>query len=171
VIELLLAGVHLRPWRKGDEDSLVRNANNRNIWINVDDRFPFPYTLDDASQWIQHCIMEKPARQFAIIVDGNAVGGVGILLKEGIRRKTAEIGYWLSEVYWGRGITTEAVKAVTEYAFSTFDICRIQATVFPQNKASGRVLEKAGYTLESCLKRGIIKEGQIIDEHLYAIVR
>jgi ribosomal-protein-alanine N-acetyltransferase len=171
VIQLLLAGVHLRPWRRGDEESLVHHANNRNVWINLDDLFPFPYTMDNASIWIQHCVTEKPSRQFAIVVEGQAVGGIGILLKEGIRRKTAEIGYWLGENFWNKGITTEAVKAVTEYAFSTFDICRIQATVFPYNKASGKVLEKAGYTLESCLKKGIIKDGKIIDEHIYAIVR
>lgn len=171
MIQLLLAGVHLRPWRRGDEESLVQYANNRNIWINLDDLFPFPYTMEDARMWIQHCVVEKPARHFAIVVRGQAVGGIGILLKEGIRRKTAEIGYWLGEEYWNRGITTEAVKAVTEYVFSNFDICRIQATVFSLNIASGRVLEKAGYTLEASMKKGIIKDGSIIDELIYAVVR
>lgn len=145
--------------------------NNRNVWINLDDQFPFPYTIDDADTWIRRCLAEKPARQFAIVVNGQAVGGIGILLKEGIRRKTAEIGYWLGEEFWKRGITTEAVKAVTQYAFSNFDICRIQASVFSNNKASARVLEKAGIKLESCLNKGIIKDGKIFDELIYAVVQ
>jgi RimJ/RimL family protein N-acetyltransferase len=169
--EIRLNNCILRQWNNGDEESLVYHANNRKIWDNVDDLFPYPYTMEHAVQWVEKCRHENPPKNFAIIVDGNAVGGIGIVIKEGIRRKTAEIGYWLGEKFWNKGIVTEAVKAVTEYSFSQFDICRVQATVFPDNIASQRVLEKAGYVLEARLKCAIIKNEVIMDEMIFSITR
>ncbi len=171
VLKLKLNQVLLRDWRPGDEDSLIRYANNRNVWINLRDRFPHPYTLADAEGWIEGPGQSSPQTQFAIVLDGEAVGGVGFELREDIFRRSAEIGYWLGEPFWGRGIATEALRAVTEYALKNFDLCRIEAGVFEWNPASMRVLEKAGYVLEARLRQSITKNGRTIDQFLYAMVR
>jgi [ribosomal protein S5]-alanine N-acetyltransferase len=161
----------LRPWQPSDEESLVHHANNRNVWINLADRFPHPYTRANADEWIGIASKHTPLYDFAIVVDGIAVGGVGIILKEGIRRRTAEIGYWLGEEFWGRGIATEALNAMTGYAFSQFDLVRIQASVFEWNPASMRVLEKAGYQREAVLKQNVTKDHHIMDEYIYSLIR
>lgn len=171
VLKLRLNQVLLRDWRPGDEDSLARYANNRNVWINLRDRFPHPYTLADAEGWIEGPGQTSPQTQFAIVLDGEAIGGVGFELREDIFRRSAEIGYWLGEPFWGRGIATEVLRAITEYALKNFDLCRIEAGVFEWNPASMRVLEKAGYVLEARLRQSITKNGQTIDQFLYAMVR
>jgi RimJ/RimL family protein N-acetyltransferase len=169
-MEIELSRSKLRPWRPGDEESLVRHANNRKIWLNVRDRFPNPYTLADAEWWIQTGSAEA-GTNFAIEVGGEAVGSIGLISKDDVYRRSAEIGYWLGEDFWGRGIVTEAVRAVTDYAFATLDVCRVYAGVFEWNPASMRVLEKAGYQLEARLRKGITKDGQCLDELVYATVR
>jgi ribosomal-protein-alanine N-acetyltransferase len=170
-MEMKLDKCTLREWKTGDEESLVRHANNRNVWINLRDSFPHPYTLIDARDWIQRASTEAPVRNFAIVVDGTAAGGIGFIPREDVYKRSAEIGFWLGEEYWGRGIMTKALCAVTEYAFDDFDLCRLYACVFEWNPASMRVLEKAGYHLEARLKKAVTKEGKTIDEFLYAIVR
>ncbi len=170
-VEILLTQAVLRPWRPGDEASLVKHANNRNIWRNVRDLFPYPYTPQHAREWVHRAGRVHPRTNFAIAVDGDAVGGIGIVLREDIYRRSAEIGYWLGEEFWGRGIVTEAVKAMSDWGFAHFDICRIYAGVFEWNPASMRVLEKAGYTLEARLAKQVTKDGETIDEFIYAIVR
>jgi RimJ/RimL family protein N-acetyltransferase len=169
-MRLELSRSTIRPWQAGDEDALVRHANNRKIWLNVRDRFPHPYTRADAERWISTA-SDEPLTSFAIEVNGEAVGGIGVVLGQDIYRCSGEIGYWLGEEYWGRGIVTEAVKAMTDYAFATFDLSRIWAGVFEWNAASAKVLEKAGYKLEARLRKAVIKDGQIIDELLYGIGR
>ena len=170
-MHLELSRCTLRPWRVGDGASLVRYADNRNVSRNLKDRFPYPYTAADADAWIKRASEETPATSFAIVVDGAAVGGVGIELGTDVFRRSAEIGYWLGEPFWGRGIATEALRAMTEYAFEHFDICRLEAGVFDWNPASARVLEKAGYTLEGRARLGVVKDGRICDRLLYALVR
>ena len=170
-MEIRLSLSVLRPWRTGDEASLVKYANNRNIWRNVRDRFPYPYTLEHALTWIELSKRVKPVTNFAIVVDGAAVGGIGLILKDDIYSRSAEIGYWLGEEFWGRGIVTEAVRALTDWAFLNFDLCRIYAGVFEWNPGSMRVLEKAGYQLEARLRKRVTKDGQTIDELIYAVVR
>ena len=135
------------------------------------DRFPHPYTAADAESGSRSAGAQKPATTFAIVVDGAAVGGVGIELGADVFRRSAEIGYWLGEPFWGRGIATEALRAMTEYAFAHFDICRLEAGVFEWNPASTRVLEKAGYMLEGRARLGVIKDGRTGDRLLYALVR
>lgn len=157
VLEIKLDQVLLRDWRPGDEDPLVRYANNRNIWINLHDCFPHPYTLADAEWWIQGPGQASSQTQFAIVLDGDAIGGIGFELREDVFRRSAEIGYWLGEPFWGRGIATEALRAVTECALKKFDLCRIEAGVFEENRASMRVLEKAGYVCEARLKKSVTK--------------
>jgi RimJ/RimL family protein N-acetyltransferase len=159
----------IRSWRPGDEDSLAREADNRNIWRTLRDRFPHPYTRAHAEAWIERATSSQPETHFAIDLGSGAVGGIGLELQEDVARYSAELGYWLGEAYWGRGIATAAVSRFTEYAFDTFDLCRIYALVFETNPASRRVLERAGYTLEGRLRRAVYKDGRIFDQFLYAV--
>jgi RimJ/RimL family protein N-acetyltransferase len=170
-MEIRLSRCALRPWQQGDEESLIHHANNRKIWLNVRDAFPHPYTMDDAVEWIKGANPPDSITNFAIVVDGAAVGGVGMILKEDIYSRSAEIGYWLGEEFWGRGIVTEAVRAIVDYAFENFDLCRLYAGVLEWNPASMRVLEKAGFQLEARLRKAVTKDNQTMDEFIYAIVR
>jgi RimJ/RimL family protein N-acetyltransferase len=149
----------------------VHHANNRAVWRNMRDRFPHPYTLEDAYRWIELNNTVFPETNFAIAVEDTAVGGIGIVRGDDVYRRSAEIGYWLGEEFWGRGIAPVAVRAVTDWAFATFELARIHAGVFAWNPASMRVLEKAGYTMEGCLRRSVFKDGALTDQVLYAIVR
>src|SRR3712207_1614482 len=159
----------LRPWREDDEPSLVRHANNYEIWRRLRDRFPHPYTHADAEQWI--AIVQRQATQthFAIEVRGEATGGIGLELGSDIERRTAEIGYWLGEAFWGKGITTAAVRAVTSYGFEALNLTRIFAVPFASSSASIRVLKKCGYIREGRMRRSAIKEGVVLDQVLYAL--
>ena len=176
-IEIAIGEWKLRSWRPGDEAALVKYANNRNISINLRDRFPHPYAMDDAIAWVQSVKDQRPVTNFAIATaidndnDDEAIGSIGLTLQEDVHRRSGEIGYWLAEPFWGRGIATRAVQALTEYAFTNFDLVRLYANVFEWNPASGRVLEKAGFTLEGRLRKNITKDGNTIDQFLYALVR
>lgn len=170
-MEFKLTSCTVRSWDWRDRDSLVRHANNRNVWINLRDRFPHPYTLADARFWLEMVVGMKPETNFAITVDDEAVGGVGYTVQPDVGHRSAEIGYWLGEEFWSRGIATEALIAVTEHAFSTSDICRLYAHVFEWNPASARVLEKAGYAFEGRLRKSVTKNGQTIDQLMYAAIR
>ncbi len=158
----------LRPWRFGDEPSLEKHANNRNVWINVRDHFPHPYTRGDAMRWVQRASTDLSETVFAIIVNGSAVGSIGLVAKDDVFRKSMEIGYWLGEEFWRRGIITEAIGAISDYAFERFDIVRLYADVFEWNTASVRVLEKNGYVFEARLKKAVFKDGLIADALLYS---
>jgi RimJ/RimL family protein N-acetyltransferase len=170
-VQLVLRSCTVRSWRHGDEASLALHVNNRRVWINLRDRLPHPYTPDDAAQFITWAMAARPETHFAIAVGEEAVGGIGYEIQPDVHRISAEIGFWLGEAYWGKGITTEALRAVTEHAFHTHDLRRIFADVFEWNPASMRVLEKAGYTREAVLRKSAIKDGKVIDQTLYAIVR
>ncbi|HKY05442.1 MAG TPA: GNAT family N-acetyltransferase [Blastocatellia bacterium] len=170
-MEIELSLSLIRSWRESDRESLVAYANNRKVWRNLRDSFPHPYTLTDADGWIAYARAAQPETNFALDVGGEAVGGIGLALKGDVYRRTAEIGYWLGEPFWGRGIATEAVKALTGYAFTTFDLSRIHAGVYEWNHGSMRVLEKAGYVREARLRKSIFKEGRIIDEIIFAVIR
>ena len=169
-VRIQLSKCLLREWRKGDEPSLVRHANNRNVWINLRDAFPFPYRTADARHWIRLATSNGYNFVFAIDVDGFAVGAIGVHPGVDIHRHSAEIGYWLGEEYWNRGIVTEAVTAVTAYGFATLGMARIHAEVFHWNTASMRVLEKAGFTREGVLHKSVHKDRQWADEVVFAKV-
>ena len=162
-------GFRLREWRAGDEESLVRHANDREIWLNMRDRFPHPYTEADAASWIAIATARTPAANLAIEIDGEAAGGIGLMLHEDVERVSAEIGYWLGRAFWGRGVTSAAVRAMTTYGFESFGLTRIFAVPFARNAPSARVLEKAGYAREGVMRRSAIKDGEILDQLLYAI--
>ena len=165
-----LRACEVRSWQIGDVASLVRHANNRNIWINLRDGFPYPYTHADGRAFIRASRKAEPETSLAIAVDGNAVGGIGFLLQSDVERVSAEIGYWLGEALWGRGIATEALRAVTHHAIARHGLTRLFALPFAHNVASCRVLEKAGYVREGHLKRSAIKDGAIVDQIQYAFV-
>ena len=169
--ELRLASCTIRQWRWSDKPSLVRHANNRNVVRMLRDRFPHPYTEADANAWLSKVVWQQPPISFAIDVGGEAVGGIGIIPQSDVHRLSAEIGFWLGEDYWGKGITTEAVKALSEYAMHEFHLCRLYAQVFSPNRASARVLEKAGYMLEGILKKAVVKDGEMLDLIVYAYVK
>ena len=168
-MEITISKAGLRPWRLNDQESLARHANSRQIWRNLRDVFPHPYTLADARAWLEH--VQGTELCWAIEVDGTAVGGITLHPQDDVHRRSAEIGYWLGEAYWGRGIATEAVWAVTAYGFEHCDLIRIYASVFEWNVASMHVLEKAGYQCEGRRRKAVTKDGQTIDDLLYAIIR
>lgn len=170
-MELKTRTCTVRSWEWRDRDAIVRHANNRKVSINLRDRFPHPYTSQDARTWLDVVIGIKPETNFAIAVGSEAVGGIGFTVQPDVGHRSAEIGYWLGEEFWGRGIATDALKAVTDYAFANFDICRLFAHVFEWNGASARVLEKAGYAFEGRLRKSVTKNGQTIDQLMYAIIR
>ena len=170
-MELNLGHALIREWRRGDEESLVRHANNPKIARNLRDIFPSPYTLSDANQWIAHASTQMPVTDFAIVIDGEAAGGIGFVRQADVARRSVEIGYWLGETYWGRGIATEAVQAISDYIFANFDVCRIFSTVFDSNPASIHVLEKAGYSLEGRMRKAVTKGGQTLDALIYALIK
>jgi RimJ/RimL family protein N-acetyltransferase len=160
----------IRSFRPGDAAAIAKYANNRRVWINLRDRFPHPYFREHAEAWITHCLRQAPETSFAIASAEEAIGGIGLTPQEDVHRHSAEVGYWLGEPFWGRGIATSALRAVTEYAFAEFELVRLYAFVFEWNRASARVLEKAGYTYEGCLRKSAIKDGESIDQLLYALV-
>lgn len=166
-----LQGCQVRSWKRSDAAAIVRHANDRDVWIQLRDRFPHPYTIANAHRWLDEVCGAEPEVQFAIAVAGRAVGGIGFAFRPDVYRRSAEIGYWLGREHWGRGIMTQAVVAVSAYALKSFDLVRLDAEVFETNPASRRVLEKAGYVCEGCLQRSVTKAGRTIDAFRYALLR
>jgi RimJ/RimL family protein N-acetyltransferase len=160
----------VRSFERGDELSIVRHADNPNVWINLRDRFPHPYTPANARAWIEEQIRSREENNWAIEVNGHAAGSIGLAPREDVNRQSAEIGFWLGEAHWGKGIMTEAVGAVTNYAFNTRGFIRVFAEVFEWNPASMRVLEKNGYAREGVLRHSATKAGQVLDQIVYAAV-
>jgi RimJ/RimL family protein N-acetyltransferase len=158
----------LRPLVLADAASLALHANDRNVWLNLRDRFPHPYSERDAEEYIAAVAARAQQTSFGIVVGGEAVGNVSLMLGADIERKTAEMGYWLGRAFWGRGIATEAVRAATLYAFDQLGMHRVFALPFARNPASSRVLEKVGYVREGLMRRSAIKDGELLDQILFA---
>lgn len=163
--------VFLRPFKDEDAGSLAKHANNPKISGNLNDGFPSPYTLQDAREFIQRRKEERTILVLAIEVNGEAAGAIGIFPQQNIQRKCAEIGYWISEDHWGKGICTVAVKFMVRYAFSNFDLIRLYGRPFPYNIASQKVLEKCGFKLEAILKDAFYKDEKIYDEWIYSLLK
>jgi RimJ/RimL family protein N-acetyltransferase len=161
----------LRPFRPEDATSIVRHADDYEVWRSLRDRFPHPYTARDAEGWIAFTASQDPPLHFAIDLDGEAVGGIGIIPGSDVDRVSAEVGYWLGRTVWGRGLATRALGSLAPYAFRTFDFTRLFATPFGFNAASIRVLEKAGWVREGVLRRAVVKEGRVTDLLVYAVTR
>ena len=161
----------IRDWAVGDAAAIVRHANNRNVARWLRDRFPYPYRLRDAEGFLAAVSQQSPRTAFALATPTEAIGGIGLELGRDVHRFTAELGYWLGEPFWGRGITTRAVGAIVDYAFARFDLVRLYAYVFEGNGASERVLEKNGFACEGVLRQSVFKNGRMLDQKLFALLR
>jgi len=162
----------VRDWRLDDAEALVPQANDHRVAVNLRDRFPHPYGLEDARRFLAQATSMSPQTFFAIEVDGRVAGGIGYVLHEDVERIGAEVGYWLGFEFWGRGIATAAVRALSRHAFAVHpELRRLWAVPYATNPASARVLEKAGFRLEGTLRQSAIKEGRVLDQWMYAILR
>ena len=161
----------IRSFEPEDAPALAKYADNRKVWWNLRDAFPSPFKVEHAEAWIQLAIGQEPETNFAIASDTEVIGAIIVALQSAPHHRSAQVGYWLGEPFWGRGIATATLQAITKYAFLEFDLVRIYAHVYEWNPASARVLEKAGFQYEGRLRKSVIKDGQIIDQWLYAIVR
>lgn len=165
-------GVLLRPWRTDDASELQQQAADRRVWVNMRDAFPHPYRLEHAEQFIARAAAMSPQTYFAIEVDGHVAGGIGFILHGDVERIGAEVGYWLGPAFWGRGIAAAALRALSAHAFAAHaGLERLYAVPFSSNPRSRRVLEKAGYGYEGTLRRSALKDGQVLDQWLYALLR
>lgn len=168
MFQLISGDIKLREPSPGDKEKLAVVANNKKIFDNVRDFFPHPYTEKDAEEFIACCMNENLKVTFAIEYKGELVGMAGLILQKDIYRKTAEIGYWIGEPFWNMGIASTALNLLVDYAFNTLGLIRLHTGVFDYNKASQRVLEKCGFTLEAIFKKSVIKNDIILDEYRYA---
>jgi len=159
----------LRPWNLNDLESLVKYANNYNIAKNLTNQFPHPYTKENGEVFITMATKKDPLTIFAIEINGQASGGIGLHLQQDIHCKNAELGYWLAEPYWGKGIITSAIKQMVAYGFKTFEIDRIFARPFENNIGSQKVLKKSGFILEGKFDKTLYKNGEYLDELIYAV--
>ena len=165
--------VQIRPWRLSDAADLAKAVSNPKILQNLRDGMPYPYTQEDGRDFISSMLAAEGNDTFAlaVTVDGRAVGSIGAFRQTNIHHRTAELGYYLAEEYWGKGIMTQAVKLLCDYVFSHTDILRIYAEPFAHNAASRRVLEKAGFSLEGILRRNAVKDGRVVDMAMYSRLR
>lgn len=163
----------IRPWRLEDAASLAQNINNKRVQDNLRDGIPYPYTVRDAEEYISQMLAADPTEMFAfaIDVDGRAIGSIAVERGRNIHFRTAELGYYLGEPYWGRGYGTSAVRQACAYVFSHSDILRIFAEPFSCNAASCRVFEKAGFQLEGILRCNAVKNGKLLDMKLYSLLK
>lgn len=161
--------VQLKPLEKGNREELAKLLNNKKIWDNLKDFIPHPYTIENADFFIELTQKQSPQQTFAIVDEKNKLLGIiGLIIQNDIHRISAELGYWIGEPYWGKGIGTNAIKQITHYGFEELKLERIYAGVFAFNQASCKALEKNGYELEGIFKNAIIKNNVIIDECRYA---
>lgn len=165
--------ISIRKWKIDDAEQLFNILNNQKILNNLRDGIPYPYTIENAQEFISQTLKAPKNSQYswAILIDDQVIGSVGVFRKDNIHYRTAEIGYYISEEYWGNGIMTKVMKEVCDYIFHETDILRLFAEPFAYNIASCRVLEKAGFELEGILRSNAIKNGQILDMKMYSIVR
>ena len=170
-MQLDLERCAVRSFRDSDVDALARYANNRQVWLQLRDRFPHPYTVEDAHEFIAFVRSTTPQTAFAVTVADLPVGAIGVMLRDDVERCSAEVGYWLGEPHWGRGIASCALVGFTHFAFVAYEVERLYGVPFASNIASCRVLEKAGYVLEGRMRRSAIKDGVVQDQLLYAVLR
>lgn len=164
--------VKIRQWKKTDKAALLQLVNNKKIWNNVRDRLPHPYTAKDADDWLKLNVDIKPVLNYVIEVNGQFAGSIGMVPKEDVYRCNMEIGYWLGEPYWNKGIITKAIALIESVIWNDYpDIVRIYADVYEYNKASMKALEKNGFQLEAIHKKAVIKNNLLLDEHVWAKLR
>lgn len=161
----------LRTVKEEDLMALATLANNRDIWMNLRDVFPHPYSIGDAQAWFEHVQQSPHLFCLSIVVDNHPVGVISLEFKPDVYKKSAEIGYWLGEKAWGFGVATESVRQMVHFAFTEYDLARIEARVFGWNPASKRVLEKAGFKKEGTIRNGVFKDHRLTDEFIYGILK
>lgn len=163
----------IRKWLLSDASDLALALSNKKVQGNLRDGLPFPYTEKDGQEYIGAMLSadENDTFAFAVTVEDRAIGSIGVFRQENIHRLTAELGYYISEEYWGKGIMTEAVRQICEYVFGNSDVVRIYAEPFAYNVASCRVLEKAGFQYEGLLRRNAVKNGEMLDMKMYARIK
>jgi RimJ/RimL family protein N-acetyltransferase len=158
----------LRDWKIEDASSIAKYANNRKIWQNLRDSFPHPYTMKDAEAFITKVNKSKPRTVFAITTNYEAIGSIGLILGNDVHQFTAEMGYFLAEPFWGKGIMTQAVCFLSAWAISNLCLQRISAEPYATNIASHKVLEKAGFAYEGRLRSSVFKDGKVLDQMVYS---
>ena len=163
----------LRDFKEEDATSIAGFANNRKIWEGVRDRFPHPYSEDDAKEFISMVNAQQPATNFAIVIEGKAVGAIGIITQDqnDVYRYSAELGYWIGEPHWGKGLMTDIVRRFSREVFQRYNVWRIYAGVYHTNIASQRVLDKAGYFREGVLRKAAFKDGKVLDEVRFSLLK
>lgn len=163
----------IRRWKIEDKNDLAELLNNKNILNNLRDGIPYPYTVNDAEEFISSMLKADKTKTFAfaITAEDKVIGSIGVFRCENIHFQTAELGYYLGEKYWGRGYATSAVKQACKYVFDNTDIIRIFAEPFAYNTASCRVLEKAGFQFEGTLRSNAVKNGRVLDMKMYALLK
>ena len=163
----------IRKWELSDAKDLAAALSNRKVQDNLRDGLPYPYTEQDGKEFISAMLSadENETFAFAITVDNMVIGSIGIFRQGNIHRQTAELGYYIAEEYWGKGIMTEAVKQICEYIFAKSDIIRIYAEPFAYNIASCRVLEKVGFQYEGTLRNNAVKNSKVIDMKMYSLLK
>jgi len=159
--------IQLRALRDDDADSIAKLANNKMIWDNIRDKMPHPYVKKDAESFIDLTKKEDPQVSFGILFENELCGVIGLILQTDVYRKSSEMGYWIGEPYWGKGIATEAVGKIIRYGFEELELERIFAGAYEYNVASMRVLEKNGFIKEGISRKSALKNGQFYDEHKY----
>ena len=170
-MELIEETVRLRTLRYADRQQLAKLANNKKIWLNVRDMFPHPYTFEDAEKFIDTVKQQDPEVTFAIQYEFKFVGAIGMVLQRDVYRFSAELGYWIGEPFWGKGITTRAVRLICAYAFNNLNMEKMFAGVFQGNEASKKVLEKCGFELEGIARKAVYKNNKFLDEYRYGKVK
>ncbi|HIA11021.1 MAG TPA: N-acetyltransferase [Flavobacteriales bacterium] len=170
-MELIKEDVKLRRLKLEDQTAATALANNKNVSKNLRDRMPSPYTLQDAIEWIEFCKDQSPIYNFAIEYEGGYVGTISLDREEDVYRHTAEIGYWIGEPHWGKGIVAKAVTLITDYGFGHLNLTRIHTGIYEYNEASMRVLEKCGYKFEGIFEKNVYKDGAFYNEHRYSKIK
>jgi len=163
----------LRQWDKNDAESVLKHANNKKIADNLRNSFPYPYTLEDAKSYVSFCAENNEERQCtrAIVIDGEAVGSIGVFLKDDVYCKSAELGYWLAEPFWGKSVMSSAIRQICAFTFDNYDVVRIFAEPYTYNIGSCKALEHAGFQLEGVLKKSVYKNGEFFDSCIYALLK
>jgi [ribosomal protein S5]-alanine N-acetyltransferase len=159
--------VHIRPWQPEDAAALSAVANNKNLWDKMRDRFPHPYTISAAEDWIALCIKQTPTEHFCIEGDGRVCGGIGFIPGSDVEKKSAEIGYFVGEDFWGKGIATKAIALLVKYLAANHQFVRLFSIVYANNPGSMKALQKNGFNLEQIRKKAVFKNGVIMDDYVW----
>ncbi|GAB3326512.1 GNAT family N-acetyltransferase [Larkinella ripae] len=163
-------GITLAPLKTADAEPIAHLANNRALWLNLRDRMPHPYTLADAVWFVETAQKGDSGLVFGVYVEGEFAGVAGVVMQTDVHRLSGEIGYWLGEPYWGRGIATAAIRHLIQYTFANTELIRLFAGIFAHNKPSMRVLEKNGFRLDIIQRAAVYKDGKILDEYRYSLI-